>query len=618
MFFMNSLIAILAGLFLAFPAWAQTAPRPNILWITCEDTGPQLGAYGDTYAQTPHLDRLAQHGMIYRHVWANAPVCAPARTTIISGLYPNSTGAEHMRSQTRLPAGMKMFPCILREAGYYCSNNSKEDYNLEKTGLVWDESSNQAHWKKRQPDQPFFAVFNHVMTHESQVRKRPHTQIHDPSRVRVPAYHPDAPEVRQDWAQYYDLVTQMDEQAGRNLAELELAGLAEDTIVFFFGDHGPGMPRCKRWPYNSGLGVALIVYIPEKFRHLASPDYRPGGQSERLISFVDLAPTVLSLAGIKPPAYMQGQAFLGRYFAPPRHYVYGFRGRMDERYDLVRSVFDGRYVYVHHYMPHLIYGQHVNYMFQTPTTQVWKQRYDAGLLQPPQTFFWETKPTEELYDLAADPDEVVNLADRRELQPALKRLRRAEEHWIHQIRDVGFLPENEIHERSAGSTPYEMGHDPSKHPLDDIWKTARTAAARQSRDLPQLRAKLNHRDSAVRYWAVLGLGMQGQAGVAPAWTDVRKSLQDPAPPVSIVAAEILVRYGSPEDAASALTRLRLLASPKQNGIYVSMQALNAIDHLGDRASSLRDYLKSMDRDDAAAPARSKECWARLLEKILDH
>src|SRR6266545_2020752 len=289
-------------------AAAPPAERPNILWLTCEDIGPQLGCYGDAYADTPNLDRLAAGGMRYRYAWSNAPVCAPARTTIISGLYPPSTGSEHMRSMTSLAPEMKMYPTLLREAGYYTSNNAKEDYNLEHTGKVWDESSQRAHWRKRAPGQPFLSVFNFLITHESQVRTRPHKWIHDPGKAPVPPYHPDTLEVRQDWAQYYDNITTMDGMEAKVLKELHDDGLTDSTIVFFYGDHGAGMPRSKRWPYNSGLHVPLIVHVPEKFRHLAPKEYRPGGTSDRMAAFVDLAPTVASIAGIKPPAYMQGSA----------------------------------------------------------------------------------------------------------------------------------------------------------------------------------------------------------------------------------------------------------------------------------------------------------------------
>src|SRR5581483_9328221 len=328
---MKSLLWLLAGAVVittCAPAVnAQGARRPNILWITCEDMGPNLGCYGDKYATTPNLDRLASRGLRYRVAWSNAPVCAPARTTIISGLYPTATGAEHMRSMAKLPASMQMFPVYLRRLGYYCTNWIKEDYNLEKTGKVWDDSSKKAHWKNRAAGQPFFAVFNFVVTHESQIRKRPHKLVHDPARAPVPSYHPDTPEVRHDWAQYYDNITEMDRLAGELLRELEEAGLADDTIVFFYADHGSGMPRHKRTACDSGLHVPLIASIPERFRNLAPKDYAPGGATDRLVSFVDLAPTMLSLAGQQPPDFMQGQAFTGSHEAAPREYLHGFRGR---------------------------------------------------------------------------------------------------------------------------------------------------------------------------------------------------------------------------------------------------------------------------------------------------
>lgn len=589
---------------------------PNILWITCEDTGPQLGCYGDTYAQTPHLDRLAARGMRYESAWSNAPVCAPARTAIIMGVYPTSLGAEHMRSLVALPPHMRMYPQFLRQRGYYCTNNSKEDYNVEKPGQVWDESSARGHWRNRRPGQPFFAIFNLTMTHESQIRTRPHTFRHDPAKVRVPAYHPDTPEVRQDWAQYYDRITEMDAQAGKLLAELDEAGLAEDTIVFFYGDHGSGMPRSKRWPYNSGLHVPLIVYFPERWKHLAPKEYRPGGTSSRLVGFVDLAPTLLSLAGIQPPEWMQGHALAGPYQTPGPEYAFGFRGRMDERIDLVRSVRDQRYVYIRNYMPHLIYGQHVSYMFQTPTTQVWQRLYKEGKLAPPQRAFWEPKPPEELYDLASDRDEVQNLANSAEHQAVLARMRKALREHLLAVRDVGFVPEAELHRRSAGSSMYEFGHDPKRYPLEEVLAMAELAAGRDPQAVPQLRQGLRATDSAVRYWAATGLLIRGQAAVKEAQEQLRQSLNDESPSVRIAAAWALGQYGSASDAAAAVKVLGQLAPPRQNGVYTSIFALNAIDALGNKAATLYSLVGNMPTQDPRAVARAGGYVERLVEKIV--
>lgn len=615
---MRQVVVLMLGLVAAVvQADAAEPARPNILWITSEDNGPQLGAYGDAYATTPNLDRLASQGLIYLNAWSNAPVCAPARTTIISGLYPPSTGAEHMRSMVPMPAGMKMYPQILREAGYYCTNNSKEDYNLEKPGKAWDESSPRAHWKNRQPGQPFFAIFNVTCTHESQIRKRPHTLVHDPAKVRVPAYQPDTPEVRHDWAQYYDNLTQLDRIAGERLQELKEAGLADDTIVFYYGDHGPGMPRSKRWPYNSGLRVPLIVFIPEKYRHLAPEDYTTGGKSNRLVSFVDLAPTLLSLLGIKPPEAMQGHAFLGPHAAPPQPYVYGFRGRMDERYDLVRSVRDKRYVYIRNYMPHKIYGQHINYMFQMPTVQVWKRLYDEGKLSPVQRRFWESKPVEELYDLQNDPDEIHNLADSPEHRAILERLRGVQRDLALRIRDVGFLPEAEVHSRSDGSTPYDMGHDASKYPLERILAMAELASSLRPEALPELKQGLRDSDSAVRYWGVLGILMRGPSAIAAARDGLHQAIGDPATSVRIAAAEALGRYGDEADTRLALAVLLELAPPTANGPYVSLQALNALDMLDAKAAPGLAILRDAAKVKPSGEPRMKEYAPRLLGKLLN-
>jgi uncharacterized sulfatase len=601
------------------PAPEEAAPAaalPNILWVVCEDINPQLGCFGDANAVTPNLDRFAERALRYASAWSSAPVCAPARTALITGVDPTCLGAHHMRSLVAMPASMKMYPQFLRERGYYCTNNSKEDYNVAKPSGVWDESSRKAHYRDRKPGQPFFAVFNIEVSHESQIRVRPHTLKHDPAKMRLPAYHPDAPEVRHDWAQYYDKITEMDAIAGRHLKELEEAGLADSTIVFFYGDNGSGMPRSKRWPYNSGLNVPLMVHVPEKLKHLAPKDYKPGSVTDRLIAFVDFAPTLLSLTGVKPPEWMQGRAFMGRHEEPPQPYIYGFRGRMDERYDLVRSVRNARYIYIRNYMPHLIYGQFIAYQFATPTTRVWKQLYDEGKLKPPQTFFWEPKPPEELYDLQDDPDEVKNLAGSPEHQTVLGELRKAQQEHALKIRDVGFLPESEMHRRSAGGTPYELGHDPRKCPLERILAMAELAASLKPEATPQLLEGLKDVDSGVRFWAALGLLVRGAKAVGAARGELRAALKDEAPGVRVPAASALGQYGNDEDLTLALAALKELAPPDRNGTYVSVEALNAIEALGAKAAPLLDALKAMPRKDPNAAGRASGEPARALADIL--
>ncbi len=334
------------------------------------------------------------------------------------------------------------------------------------------------------------------------------------------------------------------------------------------------------------------------------------------MSFVDLAPTLVSLAGAKPPAWMQGHAFMGGHADPPQPYFFGFRGRMDERYDLVRSVRNQRYVYIRNYMPHLIYGQYVGYMFQTPTTQVWKRLYDAAKLAPPQTFFWEPKPAEELYDLSSDPDEVRNLAGSAEHRTVLDELRRAHRDHVLAIRDVGLLDEAEAHRRGAGTTIYEMGHDPSKYPLEAILDAAQLAAHRDTAAIPRLQQDLKHADSGVRYWAAMGLLIRGASAVTASRGALRSALEDASPSVRIVAARALGEYGDQADVASALAVLAQLAPADKNGAYVSMAAVNAVDALGTKAASLHPMLRTLPSKDPAAVGRANGYVDRLLEKIV--
>ena len=602
-------------LFIFFASYASllAGKLPNILWLTSEDNGPHLGCYGDKYADTPNLDGLAARGMIYTRAISNAPVCAPARTTIISGMYPTSTGAEHMRSMTNLPKSFKMYPVYLRKLGYYCTNNSKEDYNLEKDGQVWNEGGRKATWANRpNKDQPFFAIHNFTISHESQIRKRPHQQVHDPKKVRIPAYHPDTPEVRQDWAQYYDKLSEMDKMVGEKLQLLEEQGLAENTIIFYFGDHGSGMPRSKRWPYFSGINVPLIVYVPAKWKHLASSEYKAGGSSDRRVGFIDLAPTLLSIAGQKPPQHMQGHAFMGTEEAPAQEFGYGFRGRMDERYDMVRSIVGKKFIYIRNYMPHKPYGQHVSYMFQTPTTQVWKKMFDEGTLNESQSYFWKTKPPEELYDLDNDPDEVNNLAKSRKHADILMSMRRAHLDHINQIIDVGFLPEGEIHSRSAGSNPYDMART-DKYPYKRIFLAADMASGLSPWATKTLINYLRDKDSAIRYWGAMGLLMRGKKGLSMTGKYLEKALHDDSPYVRVVAAEALGKFGNQDQVTQAVNTLGQIADPIKNGCFPSMLAMNAIDHLDEKAKSLLPIIESMPHVPEGVDKRFQGYVGRLVK-----
>ena len=612
--FLTALCVTFCGIF----SFSQAADQPNILWLTCEDIGPHLGCYGDEYADTPNLDAFAEKSLTYLNAWSTAPVCAPARTTLISGMYPPSTGSEHMRSMTRLPDEFKMYPVYMRNAGYFCINPHKEDYNLQKVGKVWDEANKKNPWKDLKENQPFMAVLNQTNTHESKIRAKPHKQVHDPAGVRVPAYHPDTPEVRKDWAQYYDNITKMDEWFAEQLTKLEEAGMADDTIVFFYGDHGSGMPRNKRWPYDSGLRVPLIIHVPEKFKDLAPEDYMPGAKTDRIVGFIDFAQTIISLAGAKPPEHMQGHAFMGAFADPPQPYGFGFRGRMDERYDMVRTTRNKRYVYLRHYMPHKVYGQYIAYMFVTPTTKKWKEMFDAGELNAAQSLFWQTKPYEELYDLQEDPDEVNNLANSPDHQAVLNELRKAHEEWVFDVKDVGFLPEDELHNSWPNRTPYEIGHSgPQIYPLKKIQSVAASAASQDLQEIPYLIEMLGDENSATRYWAAIGLVIRGETGTQAGQRQLRRMARnDDSPSVRVIAAEALGRYGDDQDVKIAFNTLIECANAENHGPYVAFLALNALDFMDERAAPIKAKIEQLPRKGDWVPSRGNAYAGNLIDKIL--
>ncbi len=437
---------------------------PNILWITCEDMSFHLGCYGSKLAKTPHLDELAANGTRYTRAFTTAGVCAPSRSAIITGMYQQSIGTQNMRTLAAsaaakeaypsgfkgysavVPEGVKCFSEYLREGGYYCTNNSKEDYQFVAPPTAWDESSNKAHWRNR-PDknQPFFAIFNFTTTHESQVWVRAKEPLLvKPEDVEVPPYYPDTPEVRLDIARHLSNVMVMDQQAGNILQQLKEDGLEQNTIVFFFSDHGDGLPFVKREVLDRGLRVPFIIKNPF--------DNKKNVVDNQMISFVDLAPTMLSLANIPVPKYMQGQAFLGRQKAKnPRQFVFAARDRMDSAYERVRTVRDDRYRYVRNYMPEKPHYQNIGYRLQQPSMQSILRLKEEGKLNPTQMqWFRPTKAVEELYDCDKDPFEFNNLAENPAYQPQLTKLRKVYNDWIQKVGDTAQEPEMDMVKRWWG------------------------------------------------------------------------------------------------------------------------------------------------------------------------
>ncbi|MFO0429128.1 MAG: sulfatase-like hydrolase/transferase [Planctomyces sp.] len=610
----GTLILALAFLTLTYdPVHASEAVKsgPNVLWISCEDLSPHLGCYGDALAQTPVLDALAADGVRFTNAFSCHGVCAPSRTGIITGRYPISLGANHMRSKVGLPPQVRLFPELLRNAGYYCSNNSKTDYNLVwKESTVWDESGSKAHWRNRTAaDQPFFAVFNLNVTHESgiwkenwskAVEKEPQSALTQASDVQVPPLYPDTPEIRSAIARLYDTVRLMDRQVGEILQQLKEDGLYESTVIFFWSDHGDGLPRCKRWTYDSGTRVPLIVRVPPQFRREGSGI--PGAIDSRLVSLLDLGPSVLDLAAVQIPEDLHGRSLF-----PPtargsssaedpvrgRKYIHGARDRIDERPDLVRSVRTERYRYVRHYFPWRPMFQHLSYAERGAISKELRRLLSENQL--PETMArWYRTPTvaEELFDLTQDPWELQNIAADQQFQDVLHELRDECDRWQLEVGDVHLIPEAVLAEEEAvvGSR-WQISHQPGGgERLSRLLKVAGIAAGISPYDSELLRAELNSADAAARWWALSGL--IHHEGAKAVESILKRQLEDPSPVVWIVAAEALRRMAA-EDAVAAADRV-LQSELLSSSPFVRHAAILAIDDLGAEAiRSARSVIEMM-------------------------
>lgn len=576
---------------ITFTSCQEKVPEelPNILWLTSEDNSPFLGCYGDDFATTPNLDKLASEGFLYTHAYANAPVCAPTRNTILTGVYASSNGNQHMRSYYPLSETVVPYPVYLRQAGYYCTNNSKTDYNTNNVDeqAIWDECSKTAHWKNRPAGKPFFAVFNTTISHESSIHKSiPNNELrHSPDEVPIPPYHPATPEMKHDWAQYYDKVEDMDAQIGKWLKELDNAGLTENTIVFYYGDHGGVLARSKRYVYETGTQVPFIVRIPKKYKYLF-PEKQAGTKVNRLISFVDLVPTLLSIIGVEIPDYLQGNAFLGKQKTVDPEYAYMFRGRMDERYDMSRGVRSQQFRYIRNYMPNRIYGQRIDYLFMAPSIRSWKEAYEKGECNEVQSAFWETKPVEELYDTENDPWEINNLANNPEYKDILERMRAANKEWVIRIKDTGFIPEADRVDR-AGETPMYDYMRSGKVNLEEIMEAAEIATLGRAENIDHLKSYLKSNESAVRYWGASGLLILGDKAVS-AIPDLKAATTDESANVVSVAAEALYNLGEKEMAKKAL-----LSVLKNSNEFARCHTLNVIDCIDESSKDIQEGVVGM-------------------------
>ena len=538
------------------------AERPNILWITSEDNGISwVSSYGSTNARTPNIDQLAAEGFRYSYCFDNAAVCAPTRSCWITGMYGISNGTQPMRSRNEIPHDrISYYPDLLRKAGYHTSNPGKTDYNIggRDDYDAWDVGKGAGTiygWKKRQANQPFFAVVNIGDSHESRAHGDNENTRNNPAAMRLFSYHPDLPEIRKTYAKYADAVERMDEKVGKCLAELEKDGLSDSTIVIYNSDHGGVLARSKRFCYSSGIHCPLVVRVPEKFKHLY-PANQPGEVIDRLVSFVDMPKTWLSLAGAEIPDTFQGTVFLGKGIEQEPAYHLAFRERADERLDCVRVIRDKRYAYHKNYMPYAPAGQHLAYLWKAEATPAWEQHHREGKTNEITGRFFEPRVSEEFFDNEKDFDNVYNLIKAKRHQERIAKLKHALRQRQLELYDSGLLPEQMRVRRAKenGLTIYDMVRDEKLYPLATYLDAADLALARDKTNLDTFVDYLSHEDEGLRWWGIVGLHLLDQQS-APAISALKAALSDDAHEIRMMAAWTLVKLGQSDQAITCLDDL---------------------------------------------------------------
>ena len=569
----------------------RSLDRPNILWLVAEDMSSNLGSYGDPDANTPSLDRLATEGVRFTRVFSAAGVCAPSRSSLATGMFASSLGSHHMRGSATLSANTRSLPQLLRDAGYFCTNNFKEDYNFPAPDGMWDESNRKAHWRNRAANQPFFSVFNFMTTHESRLRFDDDAfakltagltpeQLHDPAKVTLPAWLPDTPEVRREWARNHDMISALDGEVKQLLAQLEADGLADDTVVMFFTDHGAGFPRAKQFNFEAGLQVPMIIRVPEKWRKRMAAE--PGSVDSQLVSLIDLAPSILSFLDLPVPETMQGHDVLSATAPDPNYYIYSIRDRMDERIDMSRTVRSDRFKYHRNYHPDVPHFPWLEYMDLLQTSQAFRRLAVDGDLTPGLAYFMaDRQDLEELYDLRDDPDELNNVADDPAYAQTLARMRSEHFDWSRRTVDTGFIPEQMLRDFAVGSSEFAYARS-GAYEIDRCIATVRLLEQGTTAG-PALMAALADSYPPVRYWAASGLAALGAEVTTPGMgASLRKAIKDEHAEISIAAAEALCNRGEPSAALPFLTRWLDDERP-----LVQLAAANVLDRIDEQALPIR-------------------------------
>lgn len=589
--------------------------RPNIVWLVSEDNSASyLRLYDPTGAATPAIERLAGEGIVFNHAFSNAPVCSVARTTLATGCYGPRIGTQYHRKSVAvpLPDGLKMFPELLQEAGYFTANNNKTDYNAIPGKKVWDESSRKATWRRRRKGQPFFYMQSFGVSHESSLhfsRKQMQEQSTetDPESVAVAPYHPDTATFRYTNARYRDRIMQVDQQIGKVVQQLDSDGLLEDTFIFYFGDHGGVLPRGKGYAYESGLHVPLVIRIPENFRSLTS--LQPGGRTDSFVSFVDFGPTVLNLAGVTVLRQMDGRPFLGAGVTAEdlagRETAFGYADRFDEKYDLVRTVRQGNFKYIRNFQPFNFDGLQNNYRYRMLAYQEWRKLFREGELNDVQSQFFRRRPAEQLFDLSSDPHETVNLANRPEHRSTLLHLRSLLSGWMKQMPDLSMYPESFLAEH-AFDHPVQFGRRHQSE-IAELIETANLSVHDFSRSRAAIDTALHSENPHQRYWGLIVCSSFGNRAKSFAAIAKQMADSDPNRLVRVRAAEFLALIGE----RSPTQVLQQALAESDSGIEVGL-ILNTVTLLRDGAPG---YDIEVDPEDLQAAVLKNDSVQRRLEYL---
>lgn len=555
-------------IFIAGNAFSQD--KPNVLWITIEDTSPQfVGCYGNSNAKTPNIDKLAHDGVMFSNAFSTNTVCSPSRTTIITGVRTFENGTGNHRSKSPVPDYMYGFPYYMRQAGYYTTNNKKTDYNVtDEQAFIneaWNQSSSEAGWQNRQPGQPFFAVFNFTDSHQSQTMTAPYSQYKknvldklseedriDDDEFKMPPFYRDTPEMRKQFARIYNSIKLTDNKIGKLLNRLKKDNLTDSTIIIMFSDHGEGIPRGKTNGINLGYRVPFIVWFPPMYRHL-SP-WGAGLVTDELISFEDLAPTLISLAGGKVPSHMKGRVLIGNKRSEVPTHIILSSDRSDNGIDMIRTITDGRYIYSRNYMPFMPEARFINYMEKGEIKKLMREDLEGNKLNPLQKSLFEARPAEFLFDTKKDLWETNNLAGKPEAQNLLIKMRKELGQQILSRRDIMLLPEYELGQIPKNTTAYEFRLEDDRYPLKEIYHAASLSGMR-SRDVAQKQIDLlNSNNKIVRYWAITGLRSQDKSTLQPFKSQLIAAMKDSYTPVSIASAAIVFDVFSDKNAEDILNK----------------------------------------------------------------